>query len=80
MPKPFEVSQQETKDSPLKNSFFLSLKAIFWSFIGIRKGKDHQRDLAQLRPVHLIIAGLIAGAGFIFLLIMLVKLAIHTVK
>ena len=49
------------------------MKAVFWSFFGVRKGRDHDRDMAQLNPVHVIIAGLLATALFIFVLLMIVR-------
>lgn len=54
-------------------SFAQTMKAVFWSFFGVRKGRDHDRDMAQLNPVHVIIAGLLAAALFIFVLLMIVR-------
>ena len=54
-------------------SFAQTMKAVFWSFFGVRKGRDHDRDMAQLNPVHVIIAGLLATALFIFGLLMIVR-------
>ena len=54
-------------------SFAQTMKAVFWSFFGVRKGRDHDRDMAQLNPVHMIIAGLLATALFIFVLLMIVR-------
>ena len=54
-------------------SFAQTMKAVFWSFFGVRKGRDHDRDMAQLNPVHVIIAGLLATALFIFVLLMIVR-------
>jgi len=42
-------------------SLLQTVKAIAWSFIGIRKGSASQHDLARVNPLHLIAAG-IAGA------------------
>ena len=53
-------------------SFAQTMKAVFW-FFGVRKGRDHDRDMAQLNPVHVIIAGLLATALFIFVLLMIVR-------
>jgi hypothetical protein len=56
-----------------KGSFGATLKAVVWSFLGIRRGADYEKDLGQLNPVHLIIAGLLAAAIFIGSLVLLVK-------
>lgn len=60
-----------------KLSFVQTIKAVFWSFFGVRKGSDHDRDMAQLNPVHLIVAGLIGGILFVVALVLLAKLAIR---
>ncbi|MGB7182028.1 MAG: DUF2970 domain-containing protein [Burkholderiaceae bacterium] len=49
-----------------------TLKAVAWSFIGIRKSADHAADTVRLNPVHVIIAGLVMAAVFIFTLITIV--------
>lgn len=59
--------------SKRKASFAATLKAVFWSFLGIRKKNDYERDAAQLNPVHVIIAGIIGALVFIFTLVMIVK-------
>lgn len=56
-----------------KSSFAQSMKAVAWSFFGIRRGADHQNDVNQLNPVHIILAGLLSAALFVGLLVMLVR-------
>jgi hypothetical protein len=58
------------------SDFLKAMKAVFWSFFGVRKGADYDKDRQQLKPVHVIIAGLIGAALFIGLLVMLVKVAV----
>ena len=62
--------------SERKASFGATMKAVFWSFFGVRKGRDHARDAANLHPVHVVVAGLIGVAIFIGVLVMLVKIAV----
>ena len=52
-----------------KGSFAQTLKAVAWSFFGVRKGKDHAQDVAKLNPVHVIVAGLIGAAVFVGVLV-----------
>lgn len=59
-----------------KSSFGASMKAVFWSFFGVRKRRDYDRDAANLNPVHVIIAGLIGALIFIGVLILAVRLAV----
>ena len=42
---------------PRKGSFGATLKAVAWSFVGLRKRADLERDGASLNPVHIIIVG-----------------------
>ena len=54
------------------SSFLQTLAAVLWSFFGVRKGRDHERDMASLNPVHVIITGVLAGALFVVSLVVLV--------
>lgn len=64
---------KETPAVQRKLSFFATLRAVFWSFLGIRKKSDYEKDAAKLNPVHVIIAGFIGAAVFITSLILIVK-------
>jgi hypothetical protein len=59
-----------------KASFGKTMKAVFWSFFGVRKSKDYEHDAAHLNPVHVIIAALIGVVLFIGILIMVVRFAV----
>ena len=48
-------------------------RAVFWSFFGVRKGKDMQRDAATLRPIPVVLVGIAAAALFVLALIALVS-------
>jgi hypothetical protein len=56
-----------------KASFGATLKAVFWSFLGIRKKSDYEKDAQQLNPVHVIVAGVIGAMIFIATLLLIVK-------
>jgi len=51
-------------------------KAVFWSFFGVRKRAEHEKDLVQIKPVQVVIAGLVGAAIFVLSLVLLVKLII----
>lgn len=59
-----------------KASFGATMKAVFWSFFGIRKRSDYEKDAAQLNPIHLIIAGVLGAVIFISVLVTVVKLVV----
>lgn len=54
-------------------SFAQTMKAVFWSVFGVRKGRDHDRDMAQLNPVHVIVAGILAAVIFVVVLLLIVR-------
>ncbi|HVE88200.1 MAG TPA: DUF2970 domain-containing protein [Burkholderiaceae bacterium] len=56
--------------------FAQTVRAVLWSFFGVRRKADYERDAAQLNPVHVIVAGLLAAAAFVALLIVVVNLVV----
>jgi len=52
------------------------ITAVFWSFLGIRKGNAMRRDLVTIKPHQVIIVGLLFGALFVATLIVVVRLII----
>ena len=62
--------------SPRKSSFGQSMRAVFWSFFGVRKRRDLEADATQLNPLHVIVAALIGAALFIGVLILVVRFVV----
>ena len=56
-----------------KASFVQTVRAVGWSFFGIRKGSEYRKDVSQLNPVHVVIAGVAAAALFVTGLVVLVN-------
>lgn len=56
-----------------KGSFLQTVKAVAWSFFGVRKSSDHAQDLAHLNPVHVIVGGILAAVVFVLGLVALVR-------
>ena len=56
-----------------KPSFLQTLRAVAWSFFGVRKSAEYEKDVSQLNPVHLIVAGVLAALLFITGLVVLVR-------
>jgi hypothetical protein len=54
-----------------------TLKAVGWSFLGIRKSSGHQQDFGQLNPFAIVAVGLAAVAVFVGALIVLVNWVVH---
>ena len=47
--------------------------AVVWSFLVIRRRADYARDLEQLNPIHVIVAGIVGAALFVVVLVLLVR-------
>jgi hypothetical protein len=56
-----------------KGSFLQTMRAVAWSFFGVRRSADYAQDVAKLNPVHVIIAGIIGAGLFIAALLLLVQ-------
>ena len=68
------TAQQPLKDAVRrKGSFLQTLRAVAWSFFGVRKSTDYEKDVNQLNPVHVVIAGVLAAVLFVVLLVVLVN-------
>jgi len=64
----------ERKDEAKREAGFLeTVRAVLWSFFGVRGKSDYEKDSARLNPVHVIIAGIVAAALFVLTLIMIVR-------
>jgi amino acid transporter len=59
-----------------KDSLWRSVRAVAWSFIGIRKGSGFQEDVANIKPLHVLGVGVVAALLFVIGLIVLVNLVV----
>jgi hypothetical protein len=58
-------------ESSNKGGMLKLMKAVFWSFFGVRRRADLESD-AQMNPLLLIAAGVIGAALFIVVLLLIV--------
>ncbi|GKT21812.1 DUF2970 domain-containing protein [Acidovorax sp. SUPP3334] len=56
-----------------KGSLLRTVRAVAWSFIGLRKGSEYQQDIERLNPIHIIVVGLAAALLLVVGLIALVN-------
>jgi len=56
-----------------KGSLWATVKAVAWSFLGVRKSSGFQDDIAQLKPYHIIAVGLVGAILLVVSLIALVN-------
>ena len=56
-----------------KHSFLRTVKAVAWSFVGLRARGEFDEDVKKLNPLHIIAVGLIAIFVFVAVLLLLVN-------
>ncbi len=54
-----------------KGSILRTVKAVLWSFVGLRSRGEYEQDVAQLNPVHIVVVALIGVVFFVGSLILL---------
>jgi Protein of unknown function (DUF2970) len=55
-----------------------AFKAVAWSFFGVRKHSEYERDVDELKPQHVIVAGIVSAALFVLVLVLIVKWVISS--
>jgi hypothetical protein len=77
------MSQPDSDPSPAGDSespragFLQVFAAVFSSFLGIRKKAAGERDATSIKPVHVILAGLLGAAILVIALFTLVRVITH---
>jgi len=57
-------------------SFLDVLKTIAFGALGVRRRADHERETTRVKPLYIIIAGVVAAALFILTLITIVRVVV----
>lgn len=68
-----EDGRRVTEAHCRSSAFGATVKAVLWSFFGVRKKSAYEKDAAQLNPVHVVVAGVIGAALFVATLVLIVK-------
>ena len=69
-----EVIEPVDVPAAQRKGFLLgTVKAVAWSFLGIRKNSDYQSDLARLNPLHIIAVAIVMVMLMVVGLIVLVN-------
>ncbi|MFY8088129.1 MAG: DUF2970 domain-containing protein [Rubrivivax sp.] len=54
-------------------SLLQTMRAVAWSFLGIRRSSGYEQDVQKLNPVHVVIGGIVGAALFVGVIVMLVR-------
>jgi len=63
---------------PRPATFLQVAGAVFWSFFGVRKGRHMLQDTTTIKPLHVVIVGLLSGLAFVLALLALVTYITRT--
>lgn len=61
------------KDNASGSTFWRSVRAVLWAFVGIRKGSESQADFAKIHPLHIVFAGVVGAVLLVLLLVAVVS-------
>lgn len=53
------------EQSPEARSLPDTFKAVAWSFIGLRRKSDFDKDVGNMNPVYVVVAGLLGTAALV---------------
>jgi len=56
--------------------FLATMRAVLWSFFGVRKRKAYIDDAGSLNPLAVVVAGVLAGGIFVLVLVLVVQLIV----
>jgi hypothetical protein len=56
-----------------KPSLWRTVKAVAWSFVGLRSRGAYEEDVKNLNPLHLIFVGLVGVFVFVAVIVLVVK-------
>jgi hypothetical protein len=69
-----DTPPQGDTPGPRSAGFLQVLGAVFWSFFGVRKRAAGERDMVTIKPLHVIVAALLAAAAIVATMLTLVTL------
>ena len=74
---PGEPKSPPRSPEPRAASFLRVMLAVFWSFFGVRKKAHGEHDMVTIKPVHVIVAGVLGAAILVAVMITLVSFVTH---
>ena len=72
-----QAAPPDDQPTPRPAGFLRVLGAVFWSFLGIRKRASGERDMVTIKPLHVILAGVLLAAVMVATVLALVTAITH---
>ncbi|ENO86402.1 DUF2970 domain-containing protein [Thauera linaloolentis] len=63
-------------DAPRRAGFWPTMRAVLWSFFGVRKRQAYLDDAGSLNPLAVVAAGVLAGALFVIVIAVAVQVVL----
>lgn len=60
-------------EAPKRAGFVATVRAVLWSFFGVRKRQAYIDDSGSLNPFAVVVAGVLGGAIFVIVLVLIVQ-------
>lgn len=60
-------------DAPRRAGFLATMRAVLWSFFGVRRRQAYIDDAGSLNSLAVVVAGVLAGAVFVIVLVLIVQ-------
>lgn len=67
---------EETPKVPVWLSTLRTFKMVAWSFLGIRKRSEFQKEVTHVNPAQLVFVGVVSGVIFVIGLVVVVNLIV----
>ncbi|WP_327084825.1 DUF2970 domain-containing protein [Thauera sp. Sel9] len=67
---------EATPGAPRQAGFWATMRAVLWSFFGVRKRQAYLDDAGSLNPLAVVAAGVLAGAIFIITIVVVVQVVL----
>jgi hypothetical protein len=77
---PSDPESPASKAQPKSASLRQVAGAVFWSFFGVRKGEHMARDEVTIKPMQVIVVGIVLAAVFVLALLALVQLVLRLAR
>ncbi|MDI1243830.1 MAG: DUF2970 domain-containing protein [Rhodoferax sp.] len=60
-------------DNNGKLSFWRTVRVVAWAFVGLRKRAEHQQDFAHVKPIHVVVVGVLCALALVLTLVWVVN-------
>ncbi len=66
----------ETGRPPRGAGLWPTMRAVLWSFVGVRRRQAYHDDAGSLNPFAVVLAGVFAGAMFVVVIVIVVQVVL----